>query len=489
MYNTSADFITAIKSNIRMLHWGGSVNLDTPLELDDDSFSSGNITRAISGNKLNIGTVYAAQISADLILPGISRYELYNKEITINSSIENADDVIPMGIFTISEAVQTLDHISIKGYDNMIKFAEVPFSASIHNTIQTPYAWLLEMCSICGVTLGNTSAEIQGMPNGNRATGFADVIADAKTWRDVLGYMAAYLGGYAYIGRDGHLYIGHYGSISNDTISALKRYSSGLSDFRTTYDGLYATYKDGGVQEYVPNANSNGLVLDIGTNPFLQFSDQVNRLAALQEIIDKWNGVYYVPFKATMPLMSHYDVGDVLTFTEKQASIYDYGVISEITYNFNGDMSVTCSGDNPKLTQAQDRFSKTVAGLSKDYNNGQEVGTKNFWILHTENTGDLTINSTWTQVAEIEFKQTTDVQRIGTAFTCEALLSATSTVEVRITIDDEEAYRFDIKEEKAMKGIRPFNSTRGFRVTDKGTHVAKVYMKVADNPTRWGDLV
>lgn len=489
MYSASANFITAIKSNVRKMHWDGSINLDTPLDLDDDNFFSGGITRAIAGNGLNIGTVYASQISADLILSGVSRYELYGKEISISSSIDGANDNIPMGIFTISEAIQASDHISIKGYDNMTKFADVPFSASLHNAIQTPYAWLLDACNACSVALGNTSAEVQAMPNGNRVTGFADVVTDAKTWRDVLGYMAAYLGGFAYIGRDGKLYIGHYEAISNDTIPASGRFSSGLSDFRTTYDGLYAVYKEGGVQEYVSNNNSDGLVLDIGINPFLQFSDQTNRLAALQEIINAWNNVYYVPFKATMPLMSHYDVGDVLTFTEKQASIYDYGVISEITYKFDGDMSVTCSGDNPKLTASQDRFSKTVAGLSKDYNNGQEVGTKNFWLLHTENTGQLTIGSTWTQVAEIEFKQTTDVQRLGTVFSCEAVLSATSTVEVRITIDDEEAYRYDIKEEKMMKGTRIVPSSKAFRVTDKGTHVAKVYMKVTDNPTLWGDLV
>ena len=140
------------------------------------------------------------------------------------------------------------------------------------------------------MTLGNTSAEILAMPNGNRKTGFADSVADVSTWRDVLGYLATYLGGFAYIGRDGKLYIGQYKSISSDTIPANFRFSSNLSDFRTTYDGLYATYKDGGLQEYVSNSNTGGVVLDIGINPFLQFSDDTNRQNALQEIIDAWKG-------------------------------------------------------------------------------------------------------------------------------------------------------------------------------------------------------
>ena len=256
-----------------------------------------------------------------------------------------------------------------------------------------------------------------------------------------------------------------------------------------TYDGLYATYKDGGVQEYVSNTNTGGIVLDIGVNPFLQFSNQTNRLEALQEIIDKFNGIYYVPYASEMPLIPVYDPSDVLTFVDNQAGAYDVGAITEITYNIGGTMTVQCSGDNPRLTSAQDRFSKTVAGLSKDYNNGQETGAKNFWLLHTENTNALTVGNSKTLVARIDWTQTVDVQRMGFMFTAEATLSATATVKVLITVDDEASYEFEVTEEKAMIGKRVFNSTCGFRVTGRTTHSALVYMTVTDTPTIWSDLV
>jgi hypothetical protein len=152
-------------------------------------------------------------------------------------------------------------------------------------------------------------------------------------------------------------------------------------------------------------------------------------------------------------------------------------------------MSVKCSGDNPLLSNAQDRFSKSIAGLSKDYNNGQEVGGKNFWLLHTENTSALSVGSTKTQVAEIEFQQTVDVQKIGLVFTCEASLSATAVVDILITVDDSEDYEFEYTSEKTLKGKRPFARTCAFRVTGKGTHTAKVYMTVTDNALKWSDLV
>ena len=489
MYSASANFITAIKSNVRRIHWSGSIDFDTPITFDDENILSGSITKTISGNNISIGTVYASQLSMDIILESVSRYELYGKNITISVSIDGASDVILMGVFAVTEAMQTADHISIKAYDNMVKFDNVAFVPSSHLSIQKAYDWLVEACTACGVTLGSTSGDIALLPNGSRKTGFSNCVSDVKTWRDVLRYLTAFLGGYAYIGRDGKLYVGTYGSTSADTIPSSFRYFSKLSDFRTTYDGLYAIYKNEGVQEYVSNTNVGGIVLNLGTNPFLQFSDSINRQNALQEIIDAWNGVYYVPYSAEMPLVPIYDAGDVLTFTDNQAGAYDIGAITEITYNISGTMSVTCTGDNPRLADAQDRVSKSVAGLSKDYNSGAESGGKSFWLLHTENTSTLIIGSTKTEVAEIQWNQTVDVQRLGLMFSCEASLSVTETVDVLLTVDDLIDYSFEVTEEKALAGKRIFTVDCGFRVTGKGTHTAKVYLTVTDTPTIWSDLV
>ena len=488
MYSTSVDFQTKIKENIRQFEWSGTISTATPINYKNENILSGELIRSISGDALEIGTVYASQLTLEMDLPSVSRYELYNVEITLKSKLVGASDVIPMGVFTITEALQQKSKITITAYDAMVKFDDVPFSAALNNEILKPYDWLQKACSACGVTLGSTSAEIQTLPNGTRPTGFADSVADVETWRDVLGYLAAYLGGFAYIGRDGYLYIGSYKTIPLDTIPATFRTASNLSDFRTTYDGLYAIYKDRGVQEYVHNTNSGGIVLNIGTNPFLQFSDDTNRQDALQNIINAWDGIYYVPYSAEIPMIPSYDPGDVILFTDNQADVYDYGAITEITYNIGGLMTVVCSGDNPRLAEAQDRFTKTLGGLSQDYNNGQEVGGKNFWILITENTSSVSVSSTKTQVAEIEFNQTVDVQKIGLMFTCEGTLSTRATMDIEITIDDEPAYTFIVTEEKTMKGKRVLESTCGFRISGKGTHVAKVYLTITDAALLWSDF-
>lgn len=488
MYNASADFNTKIKENIRLLHWSGSINTPTPISFSDDDIISGSLTRNIAGDTLEVGSVYASQLTLEVVLPSVSRYELYGLTISLSVSVEGATDVIPMGVFTITEALQTASKISITAYDNMIKFDDVTFSPADDSLIQSPFVWLSSMCTKCGVTLGSTLAEIGALPNGSRKTGFADVVADVQTLRDVLGYLCAYLGSFAYIGRDGKLYIGTYTNNSVDTIPASYRFSSNLSDFRTTYDGLYATYKDGGVQEYVDNTNTGGIVLDLGINPFLQFSDETNRLNALQEIIDAWVGVYYVPYSSEMPLIPTYDPSDVLTFVDNQAGAYDLGAITEITYNIGGTMSVICSGDNPRLAQAQDRFSKTIAGLSAEYNNGQEVGGKDFWILHATNTASVVVGSTEVQIAEIEYNQKTFGQEIEMVLTVDSVLSATAEVNIRLTVDDDTDLEMNVTESKSMLGERVFHCSNPQNVLGEGNHIVKAYMTVTDSPLLWSDI-
>ncbi len=488
MYSTSADFQTKIKEEIRVFHWSGVINTPTPISFYDKDVISGQLTRAIAGEKIEIGSVYASQLTLEVNLPSVSRYELYGCEISLSVELEGASDVVPMGEFIITEANQSASKISITAYDAMIKFDDVSFGASQSTVIQSPFAWLEEACSICGVSLGSTLAEIEALPNGVRNIGFADAVSDVSTWRDVLGYMGAYLGAFAYIGRDGLLYMGVYGSISDDTVPAKFRLTSNLSDFRTTYDGLYATYKDGGMQEYVANTNTGGIVLDLGTNPFLQISNTQNRLDALQAIIDAFDGIYYVPYQAEMPLIPTYDPADVLTFVDNQAGVYDIGAITEITYNIGGTMTVTCSGDNPRLTEAQDRFSKSIAGLSKEYSNGQETGDKGFWLLSTTNTSVMNVGSTEVQIAEIEYDQKTYGQNLEMLLTVDAQLSATATVNIRLIVDDDASLEMSVTEEKTLSGERVFHCTNPQKIYGEGLHTCKVYMTVTDNPVLVGDL-
>lgn len=491
MYSASDTFKNLIKADERMFSYSGSIVTtggDTH-DFDGDDMRSGKITRSIcDSDKLEVGTVYASELICELNLE-VSRYELYGGTITLNIELDGAEDVIPMGTYIISEVNQTMDRVRIKAYDSMIKFKDEKFTPESHTEIQYPYSWLSDACTACGVTLGNTMNEIRMMPNGKRNMGYADVANDVTTWRDAIGYIAAALNGYAYIGRDSKLYIGTFKSDYDDTIPASFRYSSGLSDYRTTFNGIYGLYKPDALQEYVSNENEDGLVLDLGANPFLQFTKPNSRTKALKEIIDAWDGIYYVPFDASIPMNPLYDPGDVIKFTGNQADQYDIGVITEIVCNIGGQMSISCSGDNPRLAEAQDRFTKTVAGISNEYSNTRNVGNRDFWMLSVTNTEAITVGNTEVEIAEIEWHQSTIVQDIEMILLVDAELSATAQVILRLVVDDDEEFEIPVVTNKALKGTRPFHASNPQKIAGKGLHTAKVYMTVTDSPLLVGDLV
>jgi hypothetical protein len=460
----------------------------TTYDFDGSKIRSGKISRSICDtDKLEVGTVYASELDCELNL-SVSRYELYDGIITISIELDGADDVIPMGSFIISEINQTLDRLNIKAYDSMIKFGAVRFVPTSNTYIQYPYQWLQAACTACGVTLGNTEAEIKLLPNGMRQMGYADIASDTETWRDVLAYMAAVLGGYAYIGRDGKLYIGTFKAAPDDTVAANFRYTSNLSDYQTTFNGIYGVYKKDGVQEYAENDNADGLILDLGANPFLQFTKTTNRINALREIINVWDDLYYVPFTANVPMNPLYDPGDILKFIGNQAAD-DIGILTEIVYTIGGQMSIKCSGDNPRLAEAQDRFTKTIEGISSEFTNAKNVGSKSFWILSTTNTAAITVDGTEIELTEIEWRQNTIVQDIEMLLTIDAVLSATATVRIRLIVDDDSDFEMIVTEDKSLIGERVFHCTNPQKITGVGEHVAKVYMTVTDAPLLVGDLV
>ena len=150
-------------------------------------------------------------------------------------------------------------------------------------------------------------------------------------------------------------------------------------------------------------------------------------------------------------------------------------------------MPVKCTGDNPLLAEAQDRFTKTVEGLSSEYSNGQEMGSKSFWLIESHVIANNNIGNTKTLVAQINFDQKTDVQRMGFMFDCDGTLSDSAVVTIEITVDDEIAYTQEYTDRK-LKGKRDFPANTGFRVTGKGSHTAKVYMTVTDSPLLWSEL-
>lgn len=364
-----ASYLTAITAAAREYTWHGTV-----VDADGTSYSftasdivagSGQINRVVSSaTSLDIGTVYASELSIRLFL-NINRYKLYNGSITLycDVNVSGTTYSVPMGVYTISECTQELSCIAIKAYDAMTKFDSVTVKED-QGTV-TPYNWISYICGLAGVTLGTSQADINAMPNGTTALPFTfcDTKLNEITCRDALAFLCGALCANAYIGRDGNLYIQQYGMNADDDIAANERISSSLSDFTTNYTGISLKIYATGNTEYYAESVDDGLTLELGANPWLQSGSDAERETACRNIIDSLTTVSYTPYSASLPLRPELDPMDVLTFSGNQASS-DIGAITSLSYKLGGSMTVKCTGANPRLIGVKSKTEKALEALT-----------------------------------------------------------------------------------------------------------------------------
>lgn len=509
MYAVTDLYKQKISAAGRRLKWRGTLTTKsgavyqiTPENICKDT---GKISMSLcSPSDLNVGNVMASQLDIKLFL-NISRYQLFDavlnlrfllavketaarqtwgdiSELTWEQLAENTwDDLtrptivwerVPVGRFTIKEAERDKIGFSIVAYDNMLKFdAEY---RSIPKARKIPYTWIKEWCAAVGVSFGMTKNQFYRLPNSMRKVRFAStVVEDVKTYRDALSYMAAMLCCNAAIDRRGKLVLVPY---KTDVISAIppaRRFSSELSDYICYYTGVRHTYKEIGETEYKSNTSytgsDNGLVLNLGTNPFMQITNDANRSAMLQSVINAFAKVHYAPYKVVMPCDPAYDLGDVLRFTGNQAASNDIGAITEMDIDLFGHMTLKCAGENPGLAKTTDRMTKNVSGLL----DGTHVSREQLWMLIDETTEAAAVPNTPINVNDLGWEQPTDRSKLSISYTGHYNVPEPVTVGVDVQIDGESIYSIsDIQYE----GTHYIGFTIPYLEETKGAHSLVVYL-------------
>ena len=470
MYKVESDYYEKlIRSNYRRLGWSGTItdkNGKTyPYRSRHIASGSGTITRSCAGSTdLELGSVYASEFDVGVFSEDLGitdRYVLYDGKIDVNALIyisngidtwndaaactweelssspwgaPDAYDIIPLGEYTIQEAVRSAGVISIKSYDNMIKFQK---TFRQNGSTKPPFKWLTDWCDKCGVELGMTRAEVETLPNGAAQLSITPT-DDIETYRDALSHLAAALCSVAQIDRFGRLVLKSFGRPKvQQTVKASQRFSSSLADYITQFTGLYATYSAGGMVEYFKVTPDNGLIYNVGTNAFLQDADTSVRKRLCQNIINTLSLAKYTPFEAEIPCDPCLDPMDIIDFSGGHAA-GEVSCITEIVLKLNGTMNIKCVGENPLLNQAKSRYSKDISGLQST-EEGVE-GTSTFWLADAYLNDDLVIDTAAQVAAACEFKISTDKGRGDINFTATYYMVDEGVVTIVVYVDDTEWY-------------------------------------------------
>ena len=403
MYPVSNAFLEAVKANTRKYYWTGQITTKGGVvygfDQEDMVRGSGYITSQCCGStEIELGTVYAAEMGISLFSE-INRYTLEDAIVELFYHLQVAGgsyETIPMGIFEVSEANRKAKCLEIKAYDYMVRF-EKAFSAL--ESIGNAYDFMVLCSNACDVNLAQDRATIEAMPNGSENLSiYSD--NDIETYRDVLFYVGQVLGGFFVINRAGELELRKYRNTPVLLVERKHRFSSSFSDFITRYTAVSSTNLRTQIAEYYALDPDDGLTMNLGVNPLLQFGLEETRRQLCENILNDLSVINYVPFDSDTIGNPALDVGDILSFSGGQADVTKYACITSNSIKIGGRQSIKCVGKNPKLSQAKSKNDKNISGLLAQIEAGK-IGIHTF-----TNASAFTVANVDTKIISIEFAAT-----------------------------------------------------------------------------------
>ncbi len=405
MYPVSNAFLTAVKKNTRKYYWTGQITTTdgTVYDFDQEDIvkGSGYITSQCCGSsEIELGSVYAAEMGISLF-SDIDRYTLPDAVVTLSYHLMLADgsyEEVPMGIFEVSEANRKAKSLEIKAYDYMVRFEK---SFNGFESVGNAYDFMVLCSTACKVELAQERETIEALPNGSENLSiYPD--SDIETYRDVLYYVGQVLGGFFVINREGKLELRKYTAEPMLTVEQKHRFSSSFSDYITRYTAVSSTNMRTQIAEYYALETDDGLTMNLGVNPLLQFGLEETRKQLCENILADISVVNYVPFDTDTIGNPALDVGDILSFSGGQADADKFACITSNSIKIGGKQTLKCVGKNPRLAQAKSKNDKNISGLLNQIEAGK-IGIHTF-----TNASAFTVADVDTKIISIEFATTED---------------------------------------------------------------------------------
>ena len=437
MYPVSEAFLSAVQENTRRYYWTGRITTKTGVvhEFSEKEILKGSgyiFAQCCGSTEMELGTVYAAEMGITLFL-SVDRYSLEGAIVELFYHLCLADgtyESIPMGVYEVSEANRMVKCLELKAYDYMLRF-EDGFSGT--STAGTAYEIIMLCCGACNVEFAQTQEEIDAMPNGMEILSvYSD--NDIETYRDVLYYIGQVLGGFFVINREGKLELRKYGNEPVMEITQKQRFSSSFSDFITRYTAISSTNLRTQTAEYYSLEVDDGLTMNLGSNPFLQFGLEETRKTLCENILADISVISYVPFDSETIGNPALDLGDVIRFSGGHADGEQITCVTSCQCKIGGKQTLKCVGKNPRLSQAKSKNDKNLVGLLNQIDEGK-VGFFSFTNAKTFELGEteievISIDFTAGEVTQAEFIGLVVMEVTADAVAREVAASGTITVPV-----------------------------------------------------------
>ena len=355
MYTVSAEYLEQLKSPSHSYRITGTIG---QTQFSDRDILQGSLTitnQISSGDDFIVGSVYVGCLRMTLLdIPVTDKMQITISEgLKVGSAFED----IPLGVFTVNEAVRTEYGTDIVAYDNMTKLDK---KFGFNTVTGKPYELLNMVCTNCGLVLGMSQGEVQSLTNGNQ-TLVLMTESDVETYRDVLFWLAQSCASFATMDRQGRLVLRSYKQTADDTVTNYHRYTGcRFSNFETRYSGLSCVDMATQQTKYYATPDDRYLTYNLGSNPFLQ---QADRDTLRRNVLDGIQNVKYVPFEAVVHAGMVYDLGDVIEFSGGIADDTKLSCVTSFEYTYKQGIKLQGVGKDPAQVNAKSKVDKNLAGI------------------------------------------------------------------------------------------------------------------------------
>lgn len=327
--------------------------------------------KASNPSKFNLGNASIGQLTATLHGLNIDRNQWRGLYITPVVTIGETAVPFPSKRYKIDQAEHINGMVKITAYDDMALFEKAASVAP--GTAGSVYDFLSLACEECGVELGMTAGETEALTNGIQPL-VLEEMGDIETWRDLLYWLGVTTCAFSIINREGKLELRPFHNEVDDILPVNTRYDGATYDDEiVTYTGVYVNVTEAEEVRYYAAETDDGYSLTIGTNPFLQGTEDYRRLLATN-IAEGMAGIEYISGNISIPFGFHYDLGDVLQFPGGNGSATNKFCILAYEYTYNDKCKLTgIPGDKKSMSKSDKSIQGLLSNTSRNETTSYEV--------------------------------------------------------------------------------------------------------------------
>lgn len=364
MIPVNQKYLAAIRAPVRTDRITGTIRLTDggSVSFSAADLMSGSVTiddQCVTGDELQFGCVYLGQAAFQL-RTRLDRYRFYGGSLTLTYGIRLADGSwyeLPLGVYTVSEAERTALYVSIKAYDNALLLDKRFDGEALQGT---PYQMLARICEKCGLTLGQTKAELAAFPNGTE-TFQLDSGDGCESYRDCVGAIAQVLAGFGTVDRAGALVIRAFGAEPCAALGPGDRSSATVSDYSCRYTSLVV---EGSETYLCGDTAGDGLEMRMSDAPLFGKGLPDRNQAVADAVFGALAAIQYVPASVTLSGDPALECGDRITLTDLPgAGGSAEMLVTHRVWKFRGRQTLKAVGRNPYLVGNRSRTETALRRL------------------------------------------------------------------------------------------------------------------------------